>query len=123
MIVRYLVPVLATLVAAGTFAQTGFFGPVTSTPKAGDLAPEISFDKVLSTPEGKSWIPSNLFGQMTVLTFYPNISLNLRPMMMWNALIDQFTGKSVQFVCITNREGVVSVALAGGAPLERFRAV
>ena len=120
MIVRYLVPVLATLVAAGTFAQTGFFGPVTSTPKAGDLAPEISFDKVLSAPEGKSWIPSNLFGQMTVLSFFPNISLNLPPMMMWNALIDQFTGKSVQFVCITEEKESSLLPWLAEHPLKGF---
>jgi uncharacterized protein (TIGR03435 family) len=120
MIARYLVPVLATLVAAGAFAQTGFFGPVTSTPKAGDLAPEISFDKVLSAPEGKSWIPSNLFGQMTVVTFYPNISVNLRSMMMWNALIDQFTGKSVQFVCITKEQESSLLPWLAEHPLKSF---
>ncbi|PYU18305.1 MAG: hypothetical protein DMG32_26350 [Acidobacteria bacterium] len=87
------------------YPQTGFFGPVTSTPKAGDLAPEISIEKILSAPgQTTTWNPSNLFGQMTVLTFFPNISLNLRAVMSWNALIDQFAGKPVQFVCITQEK-------------------
>jgi hypothetical protein len=103
LITRDLVAFLAlTFIALSARAQTGFFGPVTSTPKAGDLAPEISVEKILSAPgQTTTWNPSNLFGQITVLTFFPNISLNLQAVMSWNALIDQFTGKRVQFVCIT----------------------
>ena len=102
---RYLVPLLAiSLMAAGAFAQSGVFGRVTSAPKAGDLAPEVSFDKILSAPDHASWTAASLFGQITVMTFYPNTSQNLQLVARWNALIDQFAEKPVRFVWITGQK-------------------
>lgn len=85
--------------AVGLLAQIGIFGPVTSHPQAGDLAPEVTFAKVLMTPP--VWISSKLFGQTTVLAFFPDTTDNLDAVDEWNERIDQFSSKPVQFVWIT----------------------
>jgi hypothetical protein len=101
----YLVPLLAiSLMAAGAFGQSGVLGPVTSSPKAGDLALEVSVDKILSAPDHASWTAASLFGQITVMAFYPNTSQNLQSVARWNALIDQFAEKPVRFVWITGQK-------------------
>ena len=121
MITRCLVAFLAlTFIAMNAHAQTGFFGPVSSNPKAGDLAPEVSIEKILSAPVHTTWNPSNLFGPMTVLTFFPNISFNLQSVMSWNALIDQFTGKPIQFVCITQEKESSLLPFLAKHPLKGF---
>jgi hypothetical protein len=48
-------------VVAGVFGQDVF------RPQAGDLAPEITFAKVLHTAAAKPWTAANLSGQVTVL--------------------------------------------------------
>jgi uncharacterized protein (TIGR03435 family) len=121
MTTRFWGPFLAlAFVAIGAHAQTGLFGPVTSTPRAGDLAPELSFDKVLSAPENKTWIPASLFGQITVLAFLPNISRNPQSVAAANALFDQFARQSVQFVWITEEKDPSLVDWLAQHPLKGF---
>jgi uncharacterized protein (TIGR03435 family) len=121
MISRYLGAVLAlTFVAMGAHAQRDFFGPVTSVLSAGDLAPELSFQKILSAPDNKTWIPADLFGQITVLAFLPNISSNPRLVEAANALVGQFAGQPVQFVWITQEEEPSLAGWLADHPLKGF---
>lgn len=88
-------PVLAA------FGQRGFFGPVTTRLKAGDFAPDLVFTQTLHAAESVAWSPANLSGMTTVLVFFPDTTHNLQSVTAWNALIDHFAGKPVQFVWIT----------------------
>jgi uncharacterized protein (TIGR03435 family) len=83
------------------FGQIGLYGPVTYRPHAGEVAPYLRFDKVLNSPGGASWSQSNFAGQLTVIAFFPNTSLNLQQVTLWNATVNKFAGESVQFVWIT----------------------
>lgn len=92
-----------TIALAGAFGQfefPGLFGKITSRPKAGDLAPEITFTKVLHNAASAPWTPANLNGQVTVLMFLPYMSGNPEIVSKWNALAEQFAGKPVQFAWI-----------------------
>jgi uncharacterized protein (TIGR03435 family) len=100
MIARFLLPFLAFAVP-GALYQFGLYGPVTTTLKAGDLAPDIEFAKVLSAPGGAQWHSSNLTGQLTILIFYLNTSRNLQTIKMWNSLVDAFARKGVRFLFIS----------------------
>jgi hypothetical protein len=64
---RSIPPVFFAFVVPGAFGQIGLYGPVTAHVKAGDLAPDITFTKVLNAPVAGSWSQSNLSGQLTVL--------------------------------------------------------
>jgi uncharacterized protein (TIGR03435 family) len=100
MITRFLPPLLffAVLAALG---QRGLFGPVTVRLKAGDLAPDLVFTQTLNAPDSMDWSPANLSGKITALVFLPDTTHNLQAVTAWNALIEQFSGKPVQFVWIT----------------------
>jgi uncharacterized protein (TIGR03435 family) len=100
MIVHSLLPFLA-LAISGAFGQISLYGPVTARPHAGDLAPDLTFTKTLSHPVSDSWSPSNLSGQLTVLVFFPDTTHNLQAVTLWNAVVDKFVGKPVEFVWIT----------------------
>ena len=100
MIAQTLLPLLA-LAIPGAFGQISVYGPVTTRPHSGDLAPDLTFAKILSYPVSDSWNPSNLSGQLTVLVFFPDTTHNLQSVTLWNAVVDKFTGKPVQFVWIT----------------------
>jgi uncharacterized protein (TIGR03435 family) len=95
---------LLTLMASTTLGQTGFYGPITAHPKAGDPAPDITFATMLNAPGAASWSQSNLFGKITVLAFFPNTSQNLQPVTLWNALVEKFSAKPVQFLWITGEK-------------------
>jgi len=82
----------------------GVYGKITSRPKAGELAPEVSFSKVLHNPGSAAWSTANLSGQLTVLYPFPYISGNPELVDKWNALIQQFAGKPVQFVLVTGEK-------------------
>jgi len=102
-----LLGLLFTVALAGMFGQfefQGLFGKITSRPKAGDLAPEISFVKVLHNAAAASWTTTNLNGQVTVLQFLPYVSGNPRVVSEWNALVEAFAGKPVQFAWITGEQ-------------------
>jgi uncharacterized protein (TIGR03435 family) len=100
MISRFLLPILV-LAALAAFGQGGFFGPVTVRLKAGDFAPDLVFTQALNAPDSESWSPANLSGKITVLVFFPDTTHNLQAITAWNALIEQLSGKPVQFVWIT----------------------
>jgi hypothetical protein len=118
MTVRLLILLFAFALSAS--GQTGLFGPVSSQPEAGDLAPDIIFSRVLSAPAGTSWNPSNIVGRMTVLTFVPDISDNPELVTKWNALIDEFAGKPLQFVLITDEKEASLLPSLAQHPLKEF---
>lgn len=93
--------VLMMPVASG---QSPLYGPATGHPKAGDIAPDLVFSQVLSSPIPGSTSPPNLSGHVTVLSFLPDTSDNPEPIAVWNARVDQYAGKHVQFVWITGEE-------------------
>ena len=79
----------------------GLFGPITTRTKAGDLAPDIAFTRVLHAPLPTAWTSANLSGRITVLTFFPDTSHNLQSVSMWNAVVAQFADRPIQFLWIT----------------------
>lgn len=102
---RFSLPgVITLLIASGAFAQTGLYGPLTVHPKTGDTAPEITYTQLLSAPVPGSWTPANLTGQITFLGFFPDTSHNEKPITLWNATVQEFAGKPVQFVWITGED-------------------
>jgi uncharacterized protein (TIGR03435 family) len=88
--------------SSGKIKIDGMFGPLSSHPKAGDPAPDITFTKVLHAPLSTPWTNANLSGQITVLTFFPYTSYNSQSISQWNALIAQFADRPVQFVWIAS---------------------
>jgi len=103
-----ILPVLFLAAAVtGVFGQDvfpGLFGKITSRPKAGDLAPEITFAKVLHTAATEPWTAASLSGNVTVLFPFPYVSGNLNLVNQWNTLVEQFAGKPVQFVWIAGEK-------------------
>ncbi len=78
----------------------GIFGKIAARPSAGDVAPDISFTKMLSSPGSAPWTTEDLSGQVTVLFPFPYVSGNLRLVNEWNALVGSFAGKPVRFIWI-----------------------
>jgi uncharacterized protein (TIGR03435 family) len=103
MIGRFLLPMLI-FTAVAVFGQRGLFGPVTVRLKAGDLAPDLMFTQTLNAAASVDWSPANLSGKITVLVFFPDITDNLQAVTAWNALIEQFAGRPVQFVWIAGEK-------------------
>lgn len=103
MIARYLLP-LFTLVVPGAFGQPGLYGRLTVHLRAGDRAPDIRFAKILSAPGRAEWNQSNLTGKLTILIFYISTSRNLQTIRMWNALVDEFADKPVQFLFVSGEQ-------------------
>jgi len=99
-VARTLLPLFA-LAVPGTFGQISLYGPVTAHPHAGDPAPDLTFTKILSRPANDSWSPYNRDGQLTVLVFFPDTTHNPQMVDLWNAVVDKFAGKPVEFVWIT----------------------
>jgi uncharacterized protein (TIGR03435 family) len=99
----WLLAFLAVAVSPG-LGQVGLYGPVRVHLKAGDVAPDISFARMLSGPGAASWSQTDLTGQMTVVVFYPDTSHNLESVTRWNAVVEKFAGKPVQFVWVTGEK-------------------
>ncbi len=98
---------LLSIAVTGVFGQDvfpGLFGKIASRPKAGDLAPEITYAKVLHTAATEPWTAANLSGQVTVLFPFPYVSGNLNLVGEWNTLVGQFAGKPVQFVWVAGEK-------------------
>ena len=72
--------------------------------KAGDVAPGLVFTRILSAAGASDWTSESLSGQLTVLVFYPDTSHNLESVSRWNTLVEQFTGKPIQFAWITGEQ-------------------
>jgi hypothetical protein len=96
---RHVLPLLA-LAIPSAFGQIGLYGPITTHLKAGDPAPDITFTSLLSAPVSASWSQANLTGQLTVLILFPLTSRNPQAVTMWNAAVEKFSGKPVQFLFI-----------------------
>ncbi|HEY6273430.1 MAG TPA: redoxin domain-containing protein, partial [Terriglobales bacterium] len=101
--VRLLLPLLG-ITLAWAFGQNRLYGPITTHLRAGDVAPDFTFTKVLNAPGSIPWNTSNLSGHLTILVSYPDTSHNLQSVTLWNALVEQFADKPVQFVWITGEE-------------------
>ena len=95
---------MLVLVVPIGFGQMGLYGPISSHVKAGDLAPDIKFAKILNASVAGSWSQTNLSGHVTVLTFMPDTSHNPEIVEQWNAEIKKFDGKLIQFVWITGEK-------------------
>jgi uncharacterized protein (TIGR03435 family) len=102
-IARFLV-LFVTFAVSGFAGQSGMYGPVSNHPKAGEIAPGIKFTKIVSAPNGASWLPTSLAGHVTVVGFYPDTSHNSKAETRWNALVDRFARMSVQFVWVTGEK-------------------
>ncbi|MGB6945461.1 MAG: TIGR03435 family protein [Bryobacteraceae bacterium] len=102
MMVRLLL--LLGLGVAGVFAQPNLYGPVSTHLRAGDFAPEIVFTQILSQRSASPWTSESLSGQISVLVFYPDTSHNLQSVSRWNALVEKFAGKPIQFAWITGEK-------------------
>jgi len=72
--------------------------------KAGDFAPGIVFSRILNSGSASDWTSDSLSGQLTVLVFFPDTSHNLQSVSRWNALVQQFAGKPIQFAWITGEK-------------------
>jgi uncharacterized protein (TIGR03435 family) len=102
--VRLLLLPLLGITLAWAFGQNGLYGPSTTHLRAGDVAPDFTFTKVLNAPGSAPWSASNLSERLTVLVFYPDTSHNPESVNLWNALVGQFAAKPVQFVWISGEE-------------------
>ena len=96
MIVRFFLPILA-LAALCAVGQVSLYRPVTAHLKAGDIAPDIVFTKILSAPGGVEWTQSNLEGPLTIPVFSLSTSQNPQIVTLGNKLVDEFAGKPVSF--------------------------
>lgn len=101
MLLRLLPALLLTIPAA---SGQSIYGTATAHPRAGDPAPDLAFSQVLSSPAPGSSSQPNLSGQFTVLAFFPDTSHNPKPVADWNARVDQFASKRVQFIWITGED-------------------
>ena len=107
-----LLPALFVMVPLAS-AQSGIYGTPTGHPKAGDAAPDLVYAQVLSAPVQGSWSQANLSGQVTVLGFFPDTSHNPEPVAAWNARVEEYAKRHVQFVWITGEDrGTLMPALA-----------
>jgi uncharacterized protein (TIGR03435 family) len=95
---------LLTLLAVSMFAQPDLNGPVSAHLKAGDFAPGIVFARILNNGSASGWTSDALTGQITVLVFHPDTSHNLQFVSRWNALVERFVNKPIQFVWITGEK-------------------
>lgn len=111
MISRFLPPILALAVPCA-FGQVSLYGPATTPLKAGDIAPDIVYTKILSAPSSADWTQSNLKGQLTIVVFSLRTSQNPQIVTLWNKLVDNFAGKQVQFVLVSgDKEGTLEAWL------------
>jgi uncharacterized protein (TIGR03435 family) len=78
-------------------AVAAVFGQTAAPIKAGDLAPNLVWTRILSGGE-----PGSLFGNVTVIGFFPVVSLNESLVSRWNQLIAKFAGQPIHFVWIAS---------------------
>jgi uncharacterized protein (TIGR03435 family) len=69
--------------------------------KAGDIAPQIDWNKIVQSPESEKPQPG-LAGQYTVLQFLPPVTPNAKAIVRWNELIAQFRDQPVRFIWIAS---------------------
>jgi uncharacterized protein (TIGR03435 family) len=104
--IRSLLCVFLTLSVAsfGQFELPGLYGKIETPTKAGDVAREISFSKAWHDGDPASWSLGNFDGRLTVVSFLPYVSGNLDSVNRWNALVDQFASKPVQFAWVAGEK-------------------
>jgi hypothetical protein len=90
MALRILLSLLAITVAS-------VFGQVPIRVKAGDAAPNLVWTRILAGGD-----PGSFFGRVTVIGFFPVVSLNESLVSRWNQLAARFEGESVQFIWIAS---------------------
>lgn len=86
--------ILLTLLAVTVAAV---FGQAPAPVKAGDLAPNLIWTRVLAGGD-----PGSLFGHLTVIGFFPAVSPNESLVARWNELVAKFAGQPVRFVWIAS---------------------
>jgi len=70
---------------------------------AGDPAPNLTWTKIVASVPASGG-PRSLFGQTTVLQFLRPVSHNEHAVSEWNALVEQFADRPVNFVWIANEK-------------------
>lgn len=90
MTMRILLILLAVAIAS-------VFGQIPSPVKAGDLAPNLSWTRILAGGDSGTFI-----GRVTVIGFFPVVSPNESLVSRWNELVTKFDGQPVHFVWIAS---------------------
>jgi uncharacterized protein (TIGR03435 family) len=108
----------AATVLLGQADLPGLFGKITARPKAGDLAPDLTFTKVLHAGGSTAWTADKLYGRVTVLQFLPYVSGNPDVVKKWNALVTQFKGEPIQFVWIAAEDETTLLPFLKDHPIE-----
>ncbi len=70
--------------------------------KAGDLAPELVWTRILKPGGGANDRPGIFAGRLTVIAFFPNVSSNASLVSRWNELQARFADEPVDFVWIAS---------------------
>jgi hypothetical protein len=83
--------ILIAIAIASVFGQTP--APV----KAGDLAPNLTWTRILVGGQ-----PGTFIGRVTVIGFFPAVSPNESLVSRWNELVAKFAGQPVHFVWIAS---------------------
>ncbi len=99
-------------------AQTAIYGPVTVRLKAGDLAPDFLFHSVVSMSGAAASGVPNLAREITVIAFFPDTSHNIQTVSTWNALVDHFGDRPIQFVWITGEKESILLPWLREPPLK-----
>jgi hypothetical protein len=108
----------AATVLYGQAEPPGVFGKITARPKAGDLAPDLTFTKVLHNEGSNQWTADKLYGRVTVLQFLPYVSGNPDLVKKWNALVAQFKGEPIQFVWLAGEREDTLLPFLKDHPIE-----
>lgn len=73
--------------------------------QSGDLAPKLTFTKIMAPAGAIDWKYENFLGQVTLLVFFPNVSdATAAFASQWNESIGSFASRPVQFVLIARDE-------------------
>src|ERR1039457_2024417 len=95
---------LRVILSLLAIAVVSVFGQNPISVKAGDLAPNIVWTRILRSAESPDRRPGSFFGQVTVLAFFRNVSANESLVSKWNELVAKFAGQPVSFVWIASEQ-------------------
>jgi uncharacterized protein (TIGR03435 family) len=88
---------LRIILSLFAIAVASLFGQTSPPVKAGDLAPNLVWTRILTGVE-----PGSFFGRVTVIAFFPAASPNESLVSRWNELVAKFSGQPVHFVWIAS---------------------
>jgi uncharacterized protein (TIGR03435 family) len=91
---------LRVLLSLFAIAVAAVFGQNSASLKAGDFAPNLIWTRILQSPGDSGRDPGSFLGHLTVVGFFPMVSLNQQLVSQWNQLVAKFAGQPVQFVWI-----------------------